>query len=72
MKLEEVKQAVKRLYDEADETDGGIDNEGVHIDEDELHQDVLKAIASGNCDDPTELAREALKTLDLNYARWYA
>ena len=47
------------------------DDEAAHIKEDDLHQDVLQAIADGAAD-PAALAREALKTKDLDFARWYA
>ncbi len=47
------------------------DNEAAHGKEDELHQAVLLAIADG-ADNPAELAREALKTTELGFARWCA
>ena len=47
------------------------DDEAAHIKEDDLHQDVLQAIADGAAD-PAALAREALKTKDLDFARWCA
>lgn len=48
------------------------DFEVAHIKEDELHQGVLLAIATGECGDPIGLANEALKTRTLGFARWYA
>lgn len=47
------------------------DDERAHGAEDALHQDVLRAIAGGtkNC---RRLATEALKTLDIKFARWCA
>lgn len=47
------------------------DDEAAHGEEDDLHQDVLQAIADGAAD-PDALAREALRTKDLDFARWYA
>lgn len=51
---------------------GNFDDESAHADEDELYQAVLSAIATGACDDPAGCAAEALKTKDLDFARWYA
>lgn len=48
-----------------------LDPESAHSSEDDLHQDVLKAIANG-ATNPAELAREALKSLKLDFPRWYA
>lgn len=49
----------------------GGDDEGCHAAEDELHADVLRAIARGAAN-PAELADEALKTEGLFFHRWYA
>jgi hypothetical protein len=51
--------------------DASGDDETCHADEDELHRDVLKAIADG-APDPAGLAREAIRTDELTFARWYA
>lgn len=48
------------------------DDEDAHGLEDVLHQDVLKAIATGECEDPVECAKLALTTLDIKFARWCA
>ena len=48
------------------------DDEMAHSNEDDLHQAVLHAISVGECDDPAACAREALKTLDLDFERWCA
>jgi len=48
------------------------DNEEMHIAEDELVADVLRAISDGTADDAQECARAALVAVDLNYTRWYA
>lgn len=50
---------------------GERDDEVAHSDEDELHRDVLGVIAGGALGG-AELAREALKTRDLTFARWCA
>ncbi len=42
-----------------------------HAAEDQLHSDVLQAIADG-APNGAELAAEALKTRDLDFSRWYA
>ena len=47
------------------------DNEAAHSDEDELHQDVLQAIADGAAH-PADLAQAALETQKLDFQRWYA
>lgn len=46
------------------------DDEQAHSEEDALHQDVLRAIADGRCDDPAACAREALKTTEIDFSRW--
>ncbi len=48
------------------------DDERAHSMEDELHQDVLTAIAEDRCDYPSGCARAALMTLELDFARWCA
>lgn len=51
------------------------DDEAAHADEDELHQAVLAFIAKGDhlgIVDAVELAREALKTTEIKFSRWYA
>ena len=45
-----------------------IDDEAAHGREDDLHHDVLRAIADG-AHNPKLLARAALKTLDLKFSR---
>jgi len=52
----------------------GLENEEeiAHRKEDELHQDVLRAIASGNVTDARDVAREALSTLQFDHDRWYS
>ena len=48
------------------------DDEAAHSREDDLHQDVLRAIAEGRCDDQSACAEAALKTLDIDFSRWCA
>jgi len=47
------------------------DDEVAHILEDKLHIDVLEAIASGS-GNAQELAKEALRTREVKFMRWYA
>jgi len=47
------------------------DDEAAHIEEDRLWADVLRAIAAGAAD-PRVLARTALETEEIDFARWYA
>ena len=47
------------------------DDEAAHAEEDTLHQDVLQAIADGAAN-PAALAEEALKTKNIDFARWCA
>ena len=47
------------------------DDEGAHSEEDRLRGAVLRAIADGN-PDAAELARIALLTDDIEFARWCA
>ena len=46
------------------------DDEESHVIEDMLHQRVLLAYANGETTDPN-LAKEALKTNELKFSRWY-
>lgn len=48
------------------------DDESAHAEEDRLHCAILLAVAEGRCDDPRACAREALKSLDIAFARWCA
>lgn len=67
MTIEEIQKRVADL--------GGHDSEIAHINEDEIHQDVLRAIASGEYTKEAmmEMAKAALKTLEnQDFDRWYA
>ena len=66
MTVEEIRTRVARIAAEAD------DDESAHLHEDELHQDVLRAIASGDCADPAASAEAALQTQEIRFARWCA
>ena len=46
------------------------DDEWAHLAEDDLHQEVLKYIASNAPDEFAALAREALKSTGIDFARW--
>lgn len=49
------------------------DDEAAHTEEDRLWLGVLTAIANHETtDDPAELAAEAIKTNDIEFARWCA
>ncbi len=48
-----------------------LDDETAHSYEDSLHKSVLQAISKGH-PESRELAREALKTLDIEFCRWCA
>lgn len=66
MTVDEVRERVAKIA-----AIGG-DDELAHGEEDLLHEEVLRAIADGRCPDPAGAAREALKTLDLDFERWCA
>lgn len=68
MTLDEVKKRVAAIAAAA----VADDDESAHSMEDELHQDVLNAIAECQCEDPHKVAAEALKTKEIDFARWCA
>jgi hypothetical protein len=45
------------------------DFEAAHSYEDDLHQEVLRSIADGECEDPKGCATAALSTLDIRFMR---
>lgn len=63
--LEEIRTRVARIEANRD------DDETAHSQEDDLYTDVLRAIADG-APNASELAREALRTVDIDFARWCA
>ena len=48
------------------------DDEFAHSEEDALYWEVLLAIAEERVDDPAAVAREALRTKAISFARWCA
>lgn len=48
------------------------DYELAHGLEDDLFEDVLTAIAEGSCEDPKACAKEAIKSTDIEFARYCA
>lgn len=50
---------------------GKLDDEAAHSYEDDLHVEVLQAVAAGH-PDAAVLAFEALKTRDIDFGRWCA
>jgi hypothetical protein len=57
-RLDDIKRSVR---------DG--DNENAHVVEDRLYRDVLQVIASVDNGYPGELAREALKSIEIDFVR---
>lgn len=66
MTVEQVRKQVEFIKSVAE------DDEAAHSYEDELHQQVIQAIAAGKCENPRELALEALATRNIKFARWCA
>lgn len=48
------------------------DFEAAHVLEDELYLKILRGIAAGTCEDPQQVAKEAIKTQDINFPRYCA
>ena len=69
MTVEQVKRAVERVRQIA--TEDVRDNELAHKVTDRLWRNVLRSIARGESN-AAELAREALKTEEIAFTRWYA
>ena len=65
LSVETVRRMVAAIADDDDD-------ESQHSEQDKLYVAVLIAIASGGTDDPAGTAREALKVLEIDFARWYA
>ncbi len=66
MTLADVQVRVDLIRDLADDCEAG------HGAEDELHQDVLLAIAEGRAENPALMAALALTTLAFKHCRHYA
>jgi hypothetical protein len=66
MTVEEVEAEVARIRAIAG------DDEAAHGAEDDLWENVLRSIASGETTQPAEIAAAALKTKTIEFARWCA
>jgi hypothetical protein len=66
MTVEEVEREVTRIRGMAG------DDEAAHSAEDDLWENVLRAVASGETDDSAGIAAAALKTKTIDFARWCA
>ena len=66
MTVDEVLKTVEEIREIAG------DDEVAHVREDDLHFAVLSAIAKGECNDPVGCATAALKTAEIDFARWCA
>ena len=67
MNIADVTRAVATIADI-----GSGDPEAAHSREDDLYESVLRAIADGLATDPVAMAKEALKTKDIEFPRWCA
>lgn len=65
MKVEDIKATIEEIKFIVG------DSEAAHGMEDDLYQDVLRAIAEG-AENPAELATAALEAAKIQYTRWYA
>jgi hypothetical protein len=66
MTLQEIQ---KRLTDIRNVSE---DDEVAHGREDALLWDFIKELADGECEQPVECANELLKSLEINFSRWFA
>lgn len=66
MQVSDIERRVQRIKDCAG------DDEAAHGMEDDLHQQVLKAIADGKCSNAALCAAAALKTQEIKFSRWCA
>ncbi|QIZ04176.1 hypothetical protein [Limosilactobacillus reuteri] len=64
--VKEVKDIVNSFTDSQN-----ADYEGMHVEEDDMYEDVLSAVAEGDSHSKL-LAREALKSKNVKFTRWYA
>lgn len=65
-RVNEVKKQVDSIKDSRR------DFEAAHVLEDELYLKILRGIAAGTCEDPQQVAKEAIKTQDINFPRYCA
>jgi len=68
MTVDDVKERLKYFTEHT----GWWDDEEAHGTEDEIHLDVLKAIAGGTAENPQEMAKLAISTDEYEFARWCA
>ena len=66
MTIKDIQEAIEKI--EAVKND----DEAAHTYEDDLHKDVLHAIADGTAEDPRAMAELTLTTVDIKFARWCA
>lgn len=66
MTIDEIKARVENIRKVAH------DDERAHCEEDDLHREVLAAIADGSAEDPAAWAEAALETRSISFARWCA
>ena len=66
MEIKDVIEQVKEIKEEQS------DPEVAHLLEDNLYEQVLNEIAFGKCSNSKKIAKEALKTKDIPFKRWYA
>lgn len=66
MEIKDVIDQVKEIKEEQS------DPEVAHLLEDSLYERVLNEIAFGKCSNSKKIAKEALKTKDIPFRRWYA
>lgn len=66
MDIKDVIDQVKEIKEEQS------DPEVAHLLEDNLYEQVLNEIAFGSCSNPKIFAKQALKTKDISFRRWYS
>ena len=66
MTIKEVQERIAEISNASD------DDERAHSMEDDLYQDLLEAIESGEAEAPQEMCRLALTTKGMDFARWCA
>ena len=66
MNIKQVRERLKKIEEVKS------DCESAHSYEDGMWRAVLQAIANGEAEDPAALARECLKSEDIDFERWFA
>lgn len=64
--------SIKDVVDRLAEIREAAVNDEAHQLEDKLFSDVLQSIADGTAEDPREMARLAISSLEIDFHRWYA